>query len=172
MQKITPFLWFDGTVEAAMKMYCSVFPQSKVLNTSPGPGGTMMSATFELEGQQFIAFNGGPHFKFTPAISMYVNCESQAEVDDLWAKIDSMATHSGLHAAMASASSRWIWCRRSGIGPAGLGRIAPPATNTYRPASRATTPHPVERLPGSMPKMRTPPSNRTWGPLRLRPVPW
>ena len=94
MQKITPFLWFDGTVEAAMKMYCSVFPQSKVLNTSPGPGGTMMSATFQLEGQQFIAFNGGPHFKFTPAISMYVNCESQAEVDDLWAKLSDGGTES------------------------------------------------------------------------------
>jgi predicted 3-demethylubiquinone-9 3-methyltransferase (glyoxalase superfamily) len=87
MQKITPFLWYDGTVEEAMNLYCSVFPKSKVLNTSRGPDGKMMSATFDLEGQQFIAFNGGPHLKFTPAVSMYVNCESQAEVDQLWEKL-------------------------------------------------------------------------------------
>jgi len=87
MQKITPFLWYDGTVEEAMNLYRSVFPASKVVSTSPGPGGTMTSATFELEGQQFIAFNGGPHLKFTPAVSMYVNCETQTEVDTLWAKL-------------------------------------------------------------------------------------
>ena len=87
MQKILPFLWYDGTVEEAMNLYRSVFPNSKVLGASPGPGDKMMSATFEIEGQQFIAFNGGPHYKFTPAISIYVNCETQAEVDDLWAKL-------------------------------------------------------------------------------------
>lgn len=87
MQKITPFLWYDGTVDEAMNLYRSIFPNSKVLNTSPGPGGKLMSATFELEGQRFIAFNGGPQMKFSPAVSMYVNCESQAEVDDLWAKL-------------------------------------------------------------------------------------
>ena len=87
MQKITPFLWYDGTVREALDLYRSVFPRSKVLSTSPGPGGRLMSATFELEGQQFIAFDGGPHLKFTPAVSMYVNCETQAEVDELWAKL-------------------------------------------------------------------------------------
>jgi predicted 3-demethylubiquinone-9 3-methyltransferase (glyoxalase superfamily) len=87
MQKITPFLWYDGTVEEAMNLYRSAFPKSKVLSTSPGPDGRMMSATFELEGQRFIAFNGGPDLRFNPAVSMYVNCETQAEVDELWAKL-------------------------------------------------------------------------------------
>jgi predicted 3-demethylubiquinone-9 3-methyltransferase (glyoxalase superfamily) len=94
MSKITPFLWYDGTVEEAMALYRAVFPNSKVLNTSPGPGGKMMSATFELEGQRFIAFNGGPHYTFTPSVSMYVNCESQAEVDELWAKLGDGGTES------------------------------------------------------------------------------
>src|SRR5688500_4760685 len=94
MTKITPFLWYDGNVEEAMTLYRSVFPNSRVLNTSPGPGGGLMSATFELEGQRFIAFNGGPHLQFTPAVSMYVNCESQAEVDDLWAKLSDGGTES------------------------------------------------------------------------------
>jgi predicted 3-demethylubiquinone-9 3-methyltransferase (glyoxalase superfamily) len=85
--KITPFLWYDGTVEEAMNLYRSVFPNSQVLNTSRGPDGKMQSATFELEGQQFFAFNGGPGMKFTPSVSMYVSCESQAEVDELWAKL-------------------------------------------------------------------------------------
>ena len=87
MQKITPFLWYDGTVGEAMNLYRSAFPNSRVLSTSTGADGKLMSATFELEGQQFIAFNGGPHLKFTPAVSMYVNCEGQAEVDELWAKL-------------------------------------------------------------------------------------
>jgi predicted 3-demethylubiquinone-9 3-methyltransferase (glyoxalase superfamily) len=87
MQKITPFLWYDGKVEEAMNLYLSVFKNAKVVSTSPGPGGSMMSAIFELDGQQFIAFNGGPRFKFTPAISMYVNCETQEEVDELWATL-------------------------------------------------------------------------------------
>jgi prepilin-type processing-associated H-X9-DG protein len=87
MNKITPFLWYDGHVAEAMELYRSVFPSSKVLNTMPGPDGSLMSATFELEGQRFIAFNGGPHLKLTPAVSMYVNCETQAEVDELWGKL-------------------------------------------------------------------------------------
>ncbi len=94
MQKITPFLWYDGTVEEAMNLYRSVFPSSQVLNTSRGPGGKMMSATFELEGQQLIAFDGGPHYKFTPAVSMYVSCETQEEVDELWAKLIDGGTES------------------------------------------------------------------------------
>ena len=86
MKKITPFLWFDGRIAEAMEFYCSVFPAMKVLHTIPGPGGPM-SATFELDGQEFVAFNGGPHLKLTPAISMYVHCETQEEVDRLWARL-------------------------------------------------------------------------------------
>ena len=84
MPKITPFLWFNGNIAEALELYRSVFPKSKVLNSTPGPGGKLMSATFEIEGQQFIAFDGGPAHSFTPAFSIYVNCESQAEVDELW----------------------------------------------------------------------------------------
>jgi prepilin-type processing-associated H-X9-DG protein len=87
MQKMTPFLWYDGHVAEAMELYRSIFPGSKVLSTMPGPDGSLMSATFELDGQRFIAFNGGPQLKLTPAVSMYVNCETQAEVDELWAKL-------------------------------------------------------------------------------------
>ena len=93
MQKITPFLWFDGKAEEAAIFYTSIFKNSKIKNTArygdagPGPKGTVMSATFELEGQDFIALNGGPHFTFTPAISFFVSCETQQEVDDLWEKL-------------------------------------------------------------------------------------
>src|SRR6202140_4447645 len=93
MQKITPFLWFDGNAEEAMKFYVSIFKNSKVGRVTrygdagPGPKGTVMSATFELDGQEFFALNGGPQFKFTPAISFFVNCETQQEVDDLWEKL-------------------------------------------------------------------------------------
>jgi predicted 3-demethylubiquinone-9 3-methyltransferase (glyoxalase superfamily) len=87
MQTITPFLWFDGKVEEAMNFYVSVFKNSKVTNVTPGPNGTVMSATFELDGQKFIALNGGPMFSFTPAISFFVNCDTQAEVDELWEKL-------------------------------------------------------------------------------------
>jgi predicted 3-demethylubiquinone-9 3-methyltransferase (glyoxalase superfamily) len=93
MRKITPFLWFDGNAEEAMTFYVSIFPSAKVLNVrrygdgGPWPKGTIMSATFELEGQQFMALNGGPQFKFTEAISLFVNCETQQEVDDLWNRL-------------------------------------------------------------------------------------
>ena len=93
MPTITPFLWFDGNAEEAMSHYVSTFRNSKIVRVSrygdagPGPKGSVMSATFELEGQQFHALNGGPHFKFTPAISLYVDCERQQEVDDLWEKL-------------------------------------------------------------------------------------
>jgi predicted 3-demethylubiquinone-9 3-methyltransferase (glyoxalase superfamily) len=87
MQTITPFLWFDGKVEEAMNFYVSVFKNSKVTNVTPGPNGTMMSATFELDGQKFMALNGGPEFHFTPAISFFVNCETQEEIDELWEKL-------------------------------------------------------------------------------------
>lgn len=87
MRKVTPFLWFDGRVDEALELYGSVFPEAKVLDGVRGPDGTVMSATFELDGQRFIAFNGGPGPKFTSAFSMYVNCETQDEVDELWAKL-------------------------------------------------------------------------------------
>ena len=93
MQKITPFLWFDGNAEEAMNLYVSVFKNSKVVSVTrygeagPGPKGTVMSATFELEGQQFYALNGGPQYKFTPAVSLFVSCKTQQEVDELWNKL-------------------------------------------------------------------------------------
>ena len=87
MQKITPFLWFDSQAEEAMNFYVAIFKNSKVLSVTPGPNGTVMMATFQIEGQEFMALNGGPHFKFTEAISLFVNCETQAEVDELWAKL-------------------------------------------------------------------------------------
>jgi predicted 3-demethylubiquinone-9 3-methyltransferase (glyoxalase superfamily) len=93
MQKITPFLWFNDQAEDAMHFYVSIFKNSKVGHVTrcgeagPGPKGAVMSATFQLEGQDFMALNGGPHFSFTPAISMFVNCETQEEVDELWEKL-------------------------------------------------------------------------------------
>ena len=93
MQKITPFLWFDGNAEEAANFYISIFKNSKMGKISrygdagPGPKGSVMSVTFQLEDQEFFALNGGPHFKFTPAISFFVNCETQQEVDDLWEKL-------------------------------------------------------------------------------------
>ncbi len=93
MQKITPFLWFDDKAEEAVNFYTSVFKNSKIGSMSrygeggPGAKGTVMSATFEIEGQEFTALNGGPVFQFSPAISFFVHCETQAEVDDLWEKL-------------------------------------------------------------------------------------
>ena len=93
MQKITPFLWFDGRAEEAANFYTSIFPNSKIVSmmrsgeAGSGPKGSVMSATFELQGQEFIALNGGPHFKFTEAVSFVVNCKTQAEVDKFWKKL-------------------------------------------------------------------------------------
>jgi predicted 3-demethylubiquinone-9 3-methyltransferase (glyoxalase superfamily) len=93
MQKITPFLWFDGKAEEAMNFYVSIFKNSNVGKITrygeagPGPKGTVLSVTFQLEGQDFYAINGGPAFTFSPAISFFVNCESQSEIDDLWDKL-------------------------------------------------------------------------------------
>jgi predicted 3-demethylubiquinone-9 3-methyltransferase (glyoxalase superfamily) len=93
MQKITPFLWFDNNAEEAMNFYTSIFKNSKVLSVTrygesgPGPKGTVMTAVFQLEGQEFTALNGGPHFKFTEAVSFVVNCETQEEVDEFWEKL-------------------------------------------------------------------------------------
>lgn len=93
MQKITPFLWFDGKAEEAMNFYVSIFKNSKIANVvrygeaGPGPKGTVITATFQLEGQEFIALNGGPQFKFTEAVSFWVSCETQEEIDDMWEKL-------------------------------------------------------------------------------------
>jgi predicted 3-demethylubiquinone-9 3-methyltransferase (glyoxalase superfamily) len=93
MQKITPFLWFNDQAEEAMNFYTAIFKNSKITSVSrygeggPGPQGSVMTATFELDGQEFMALNGGPLFTFTEAISFFVNCETQAEVDELWGKL-------------------------------------------------------------------------------------
>jgi len=93
MQKITPFLWFNDQAEEAMNFYTAIFKNSKIGSVSrygeggPGPQGSVMTATFELDGQEFMALNGGPLFTFTEAISFFVNCETQAEVDELWEKL-------------------------------------------------------------------------------------
>ena len=93
MQKITPFLWFDANAEEAARFYTSIFKPSKIRTVTrygeagPGPKGSVMTVVFELAEQEFIALNGGPEFKFTEAISFVVNCETQAEVDELWEKL-------------------------------------------------------------------------------------
>ena len=93
MRKITPFLWFDGRAEEAMKFYVSVFKNSKAGRVvrygeaGPGPKGTVMTAVFQLDGQEFIALNGGPQFRFSQAVSFVVNCKTQKEVDELWEKL-------------------------------------------------------------------------------------
>ena len=87
MKKITPFLWFDTQAEEAMRFYVSIFKNSKVLGVTPGPNERAMSVSFELEGQEFIGLNAGPEFKFTEAISFFVDCKNQAEVDELWSKL-------------------------------------------------------------------------------------
>jgi predicted 3-demethylubiquinone-9 3-methyltransferase (glyoxalase superfamily) len=93
MQKITPFLWFNDQAEEAMNFYTAIFKNSKISSVSrygeggPGPQGSVMTATFELDGQEFMALNGGPLFTFTEAISFFVNCETQVEVDELWEKL-------------------------------------------------------------------------------------
>jgi len=93
VQKITPFLWFDSQAEEAAKFYVSIFKNSKIVSVDrygdagPGPKGTVMIATFQIDGQEFVALNGGPRFKFTEAISFVVNCETQEEVDYFWEKL-------------------------------------------------------------------------------------
>jgi predicted 3-demethylubiquinone-9 3-methyltransferase (glyoxalase superfamily) len=93
MQNITPFLWFTDQAEQAMNFYISIFKNSKVGSitrygeSGPGAKGKVMSVTFQLDGQEFMALNGGPVFTFSPAISFFVNCETQAEVDELWEKL-------------------------------------------------------------------------------------
>jgi predicted 3-demethylubiquinone-9 3-methyltransferase (glyoxalase superfamily) len=93
MQKITPFLWFDDKAEEAVDFYISIFKNSKTISISrygdagPGPKGSVMVAKFQIEGQEFVALNGGPTFTFSPAISFVVNCRTQEEIDELWEKL-------------------------------------------------------------------------------------
>jgi predicted 3-demethylubiquinone-9 3-methyltransferase (glyoxalase superfamily) len=93
VSKITPFLWFDTQAEEAMNFYLSIFKDSKAGHITrygaagPGPEGSVMSVTFQLDGQEFFALNGGPHYRFSPAISFFVNCETQEEVDHYWDKL-------------------------------------------------------------------------------------
>ncbi|EFH88143.1 VOC family protein [Ktedonobacter racemifer] len=87
MQKIIPFLWFDHQAEEAAHFYTSLFQDAKIVSTVLGPEGTVMSVTFQLEGQDFMALNGGPQFTFTEAISFFVKCETQEKVDELWEKL-------------------------------------------------------------------------------------
>src|SRR5438067_1536655 len=90
MSKPIPFLWFDDNAEEAMNFYVSIFPNAKVHSTTrygaggPGPAGSVMTAQFSLDGQEFVALNGGPRHKFTEAVSFVINCETQAEVDRFW----------------------------------------------------------------------------------------
>ena len=92
-QKITPFLWYTDQAEEAAKFYTSIFKNSKIKTVArygdagPGPKGSVMTIAFEIEGQEFIALNGGPHFKFTPAVSFVINCDTQEEVDGFWDKL-------------------------------------------------------------------------------------
>jgi predicted 3-demethylubiquinone-9 3-methyltransferase (glyoxalase superfamily) len=93
MSKITPFLWFDNQAEEAVNLYTSIFKNSKIKEVSrygeagPGPAGQVMTVNFQLDGQEFIALNGGPNFKFTEAFSLVVSCETQSEVDMFWEKL-------------------------------------------------------------------------------------
>jgi predicted 3-demethylubiquinone-9 3-methyltransferase (glyoxalase superfamily) len=117
MPKITPFLWFDTQAEEAMNLYASIFKRSKVISVNRAQG-KVMSVQFELEGQQFMALNGGPQFTFTEATSFFVGCESQQEIDELWAKLT----------ADGGASSRCGWLKdKFGLSwqiiPESLGRM-------------------------------------------------
>jgi predicted 3-demethylubiquinone-9 3-methyltransferase (glyoxalase superfamily) len=97
VQKIRPFLWFDDRAEEAVLFYLSIFENSRLLSENrseegPGVKGTLTSATFELDGQEFLAFNGGPLFTFSPAISFFVRCETQPEIDRLWESLSAGGT--------------------------------------------------------------------------------
>ena len=92
MQKITPFLWFDDQAEAAANFYTSIFAHSRIVDTMRRTDQSVMAVTFEIEGSQWIAFNGGPHHTFTPAISLFHVCETQAEIDRVWT---ALLTHGG-----------------------------------------------------------------------------
>ena len=101
MQKITTFLTFNDQALEAAQLYVSVFKDGKITSTMPGPGGTVMMVTFELFGQAFMALNGGPTFSFAEGMSLFVSCETQAEIDDLWEKL---TTNGG-------SEGRCGWCK-------------------------------------------------------------
>jgi len=92
-QKITPFLWFDNNAEEAINFYTSIFKNSKIGDirrygeAGPGPKGSFMTGTFEIEGQEFMALNGGPHYQFSPAVSFFIDCKTQEEIDFFWEKL-------------------------------------------------------------------------------------
>jgi two-component system sensor histidine kinase QseC len=92
-KKITPFLWFDGKAEEAAKFYVSIFQNAKITDTlyygdaGPGPKGAVLTVTFEIDGQEFVGLNGGPHYSFTPAVSFLIQCDSQDEIDYYWDKL-------------------------------------------------------------------------------------
>ena len=119
MQKISPFLWFDNQAEDAMNFYVSIFKNSKAGNVTrygdagPGPKGGVMTASFELEGQQFTALNGGPRFKFTEAVSFVVSCETQEEVDELWDSSPKAGRRSNAVGSRTSSACRGRSCRPS-----------------------------------------------------------
>jgi len=125
MAKVTPFLWYDTQAEEAMNLYTSIFKNSKagrVTHSPAAPPGSngVFSVTFEIEGQHFIALNGGPAHKFTPAISLFVDCETQEEVDDLWAKLcpaasPAPAAGSAISLASPGRSSQKVLARCSPI---------------------------------------------------------
>jgi len=123
MQKITTFLWFDDNAEEAINFYISLFKDSKILHLTrngeggPGPKGSVLTATFQLEGQKFMALNGGPVFRFTEAISLFVSCETQEEVDTLWDQLSA-----------GGSKSQCGWCKdKYGLSwqiiPTALGRL-------------------------------------------------
>lgn len=101
MQKITPFLWFENQAEEAMNFYISIFKNSKIVSMNrygdegPGPKGAVMTAKFMIEGQEFVALNGGPQFTFSEAISFVINCETQDEIDDYWENLSEEGEEQG-----------------------------------------------------------------------------
>ena len=130
MAKITPFLWYDTQAEEAVAYYLSIFKQGKVLNVMRA-GGKVTAVTFELDGRQFYAFNGGPQFKFNEAFSMFVDCETQEEVDELWAKLSAGGTE-----------RRCGWTRdRFGLWWQVIPRVLPQLMNDPEPARAQAVVH-------------------------------
>lgn len=123
MSKVTPFLWFDGQAEQAAAFYVSLFPNSRIVNVTrgddagPGPKGSAMTVSFELDGRPVIALNGGPHFKFTEAISFSVSCDGQEEVDRYWAAL----TEGGEEGRCGWLKDRWGLSWQ--VTPAALGQM-------------------------------------------------
>lgn len=118
MQKITTFLWFDGAAEEAASFYTSLFPDSGITARAPGPDGKPLTVAFQLAGQGFVALNGGPQYTFTEAMSLLVNCETQAEIDRLWSALTS---NGGQESRCGWLKDRWgvSWQ----LVPVGLGKM-------------------------------------------------